>query len=94
MPYVAGGSVRLNNSDTKTFHFGREDSFTKTYSTSIPVPTGPHTMAKATATVQQGTIEVPYVVTLVSSINGAETQTTGVWRGVTTWGLHIDINVN
>ncbi|KAK0209867.1 hypothetical protein IW262DRAFT_497764 [Armillaria fumosa] len=93
IPLVAEGKISVSVSHSNVWTFGTEDSFSKTYTANFPVKAGPHTTVRGVSSVQQGTLEVPYTLHLVSKSAGVRVETKGIWRGVSSWALHHDIRV-
>ena len=93
IPFVAEGKVKVDVTNSHQFTWGTEESISHTYTANFPVKAGPHQTVHAVSTVKRGEISVPYTITLACKETGAETQTKGTWRGVSTWNLHHEINV-
>ncbi|KAK0431821.1 hemolytic lectin LSLb [Armillaria borealis] len=53
----------------------------------FPVKAGAHKTVRGVSSVQQGTLEVPYTIHLVSKSGGVWVETKGIWRGVSTVGV-------
>ncbi|KAK0231736.1 hemolytic lectin LSLb [Armillaria nabsnona] len=93
VPLVAEGKISVSASQSNAWSFGTEKSFSKTYTAQFPVKAGPHKTVRGVSSVQQGTLEVPYTIHLVSKSGGVWVETKGIWRGVSTWELHHAISV-
>ncbi|KAK0491885.1 hemolytic lectin LSLc [Armillaria luteobubalina] len=93
IPLVAEGKISTSVSQSNVWTFGTEDSFSKTYTANFPVRAGPHTTVRGVSSVQQGTLEVPYTLHLVSKSAGVSVETKGIWRGVSSWALKHEIRV-
>ncbi len=79
------GSVELSASLGRKW--GETNKETRTYKISFPVVCPPGKEVRATATITQATLRVPYVMKLRSKVSGRETESGGIWEGVTSWGL-------
>ena len=77
----------MEASTTQTWIWGKTTEYTIKYATTITVKAEPHQSIRATSTVNQGTLEVPFTIYLKSKRSGVQVQAKGVWRGVSSWGL-------
>jgi len=93
IPFVAEGEISVEVSQTNQWTFGVQNTISKTYGANFPVKAGPWETVHAVSTVQQGTLEVPYTIHLVSKSSGAETLTKGIWSGVSSWSLHHTVEI-
>lgn len=87
IPMVADAEFNIDTSLKNEWSWGTQTSFTRTYRVSFPIKAGPNQTIHAKSTVSIGTLEVPFTVHLVSKSNEVKVQTTGVWRGVSSWDL-------
>ncbi|KAF7368218.1 Hemolytic lectin LSLb [Mycena venus] len=86
LPYVANGKVTTSVANQHQFKWGSTDSITHHWSATFNATIPPHKTIKAVSTVTQGTLTVPYTITL-SSKSGITTTTKGTWSGTSTWDL-------
>jgi len=86
LPGVAEGKVNASVANEHQFKWGSTDSIAHLWSASFTATIPPHKTIKAVSTVTQGTLNVPYTITL-SSKSGVTTTTTGTWWGTSTWDL-------
>lgn len=88
IPEVASveGSVTVTGS--REWTWGEENSFTTGVKVTFPVIAGPNKIVHAAGTATQGTLSVPYTMTLRQKEDPhAETENRGVWQGLSTWNV-------
>ena len=73
--------------------WGEENSYSTSYTATFPVKASPHTVVRAQAVVNSGTLDVPYILHLRSKESGIPLTTEGIWQGVTTWDLRYTIDI-
>ena len=91
IPNIASGKFTVESSTSKTWKWGETTSYSTQYTATFPVKAGPHQSVRAMAVVNQGTLDVPYVMHLSSKSSGVKVQTSGTWRGVSSWDLRYTI---
>lgn len=84
--------MKVEASSTNTWTWGQTTSYTTQYTANFPVKAGPHKSVRASSVVNQGTLDVPYTMYLSSRSGGVKVQTTGTWRGVSSWDLRHTIS--
>lgn len=67
--------------------WGEERTDKRSYKITFPITCPPGKEIRATASVTQATMCVPFVMKLRSKVSGIETECGGLWKGVTSWGL-------
>ncbi|KAI0757737.1 hemolytic lectin [Daedaleopsis nitida] len=87
IPFISEGKFSIEASSTNTWTWGSSTEYTTQYTASFPVKAGPHQKVHATSMVNQGVLDVPYTMHLSSKSAGVKVQTTGTWRGVSSWDL-------
>ena len=79
--------MKVEASTTNTWTWGKTTEYSTQYTATFPVKAGPHESVRASSVVNQGTLDVPYTMHLSSKSTGVNVQTTGTWRGVSSWDL-------
>jgi len=87
IPNIAESKFKVEASTTNTWTWGQTTSYTTSYTANFPVKAGPHQSVRATSVVNQGTLDVPYVMHMSSKSTGVKVETSGTWRGVSSWDL-------
>lgn len=77
----------MEASSSNTWTWGKTTEFTTQYTATFPVRAAPNTSVRAISVVNQGTLEVPYVMHMSSRSSGVRVTTTGTWHGVSSWDL-------
>jgi hypothetical protein len=74
-------------SGTETYTYGQSETRSKSYTETYPVNAPAGKNIRCVATVSEGTLIVPYTITLKSKSTGVQTETKGIWTGVSTWDI-------
>jgi hypothetical protein len=74
-------------STTNTWAWGKMDRYTTHYTAEFPVRVPPRKTLRAFASVTQGILDAPFTMYLSSKSNGVKVQTSGFWRGGSSWGF-------
>eukprot|EP01083_Nonionella_stella_P178308 629465_1 len=91
LPLVAEGEVSTELSTEHTWTWGTEETTTQSYTASYPVKAGPKSNVQAQGVVMKATLNVPYTITVKSSLDGATFKSSGIWKGVSTWDLNYTV---
>ena len=87
IPLVAEAKLTVEASNSHTWTWGKTTEFNTQYTATFPVKAGPQKSVRATSMVNQGMLDVPYTMYLSSKSSGVKVQTSGTWRGVSSWDL-------
>ncbi|KAF9648929.1 hypothetical protein BDM02DRAFT_2012525 [Thelephora ganbajun] len=87
VPFIAEGKMKVEASTTNTWTWGKTTEYTTQYTANFPVKAGPHKSVRASSVVNQGTLDVPYIIFMSSKSAGVKVETKGTWRGVSSWDL-------
>ncbi len=91
IPFVADGKFSIESSNTNTWTWGESTTYTIQFTATFPVKAGPHESIRATAVVNQGTLDVPYTLYWSSKSSGVKVETKGIWHGVSAWDLRYTV---
>jgi hypothetical protein len=91
IPVFERGAFGLCTLSGDRWTMGEPNPFTKTWNAAVPITVGPHQTILVTATVTEGELEVPFIITFSSKSTGVKTQMHGVWRGTSSWDIHYDV---
>ena len=84
---IAEGKFSVSASTTNTWTWGKTTEYGIQYTATFPLKAGPHKTVRATSVVNQGTLDVPYTIYMSSKSSGVKVETSGTWRGVSSWDL-------
>ena len=88
---VSEATFKVEVSTENTWTWGKTTEYNSQYTATFPVKAAAHTAVRASAVVTKGTLSVPYTMYLSSKSGGVEVQTSGTWRGVSSWDLRFTI---
>ncbi|KAH7885577.1 hypothetical protein F5I97DRAFT_1968286 [Phlebopus sp. FC_14] len=74
------------------FTWGQTTEFSESYRATFPFHAGPGSTVRAVSTVNRGELRVPFTIHLSSKRTGVQTETKGIWSGVSTWDLRHTIS--
>ena len=72
---------------SSTWTWGKTTEYRTRYTANFHVKAGPHKSVRASSMVNQGLLDVPFILYMSSKSDGVKVQTTGTWRGVSSWDL-------
>lgn len=84
---VAEGKLTVEASTSNTWTWGKTTQYSTQYTATFPVKAGPHNSVRASSVVNQGMLDVPYTMCMSSKSTGVKVETTGTWRGISSWDL-------
>jgi len=84
---VAESKLTVEASTTHNWTWGKTTEYTTQYTATFPVKASPQKSVRASSVVNQGTLDVPFTMYLSSKSSGVKVQTSGTWRGVSSWDL-------
>lgn len=87
IPFFAESKFNVETTLDQSWTFGETKQFEKRYSQEFPLTALPKSKIKATASVNKGNLNVPYIMTLKSKRTGFKVETKGIFSGVSTWDL-------
>jgi len=92
IPTITDGKFKLDASVITPWFWAKTTSYTIVYNNTFPVKVAPFQSIRATSLVNQGMLEVPFTMHLSSTSAGVKVQTTGTWRGLSSWDLRHTIS--
>jgi len=87
VPLVAESKLTVEASSSHTWTWGKTTEYSTQYTATFPVKAGPRKSVRASSVVNQGMLDVPYTMFMSSKSTGVKVETTGTWRGVSSWDL-------
>lgn len=84
---ISEGKFSVSSSNSHTWTWGRSNQYGVQYTATFPVMAGPHKSIRGTSVVNEGTLNVPYTITMSSIRSGVRVQASGMWHGVSSWDL-------
>eukprot|EP01084_Bolivina_argentea_P184454 318114_1 len=86
VPGIASGEISSELSTQHSFQFGKTNTISKTYEINFPSQIPPRTKLVVQAVVWKSNLDVPYSMKVRKG--NKEYDSSGIWRGVTTWDIH------
>jgi len=93
VPTVVESKLSLEASAKNTWTWGKTTEYSTQYTAKFHVKAGPRKSVRVSSVVNQGTLDVPFTMYMSSKSTGVKVQTTGTWRGVSSWDPRHTITV-
>ena len=86
IPFVTGNELAVEVLNVHTWTWGKTTHHYIKYTAALPIKAGARKSVRVSSVVNQGEREVPFTMHLSSKRTaGVKVQTTGTWRGVSSW---------
>ena len=85
MPTFVESKLLFEASTNNTWTWGKTTEYSTQYAAKFRVKAGPRKSVRVSSVVNQGMLDVPFTMYMSSKSTGVKVQTTGTWRGVSSW---------
>ena len=90
-PCLAEGKVSVEVSTSHSWTWGETETYGQSYQAEFPVTAPPRSTVIAKALVWQQKLDVPYEM-VIELGDGEIVKSTGIWKGVSTFNIHYELN--